>query len=106
MLVDILEEIICTKCGKNTHKTNGLCRECEQELKIQEKRETVNSYCKTCKNRCKQSEICIVVKCPRYSPNNKVVKEAKSIAPMPKDDRDTVGLLPMDKVYKKTRRKK
>lgn len=104
MLVDIFRETKCVRCEKVIEEAcaTGVCRKCKAEVKLEEKRESVNSYCNTCKNRCKQNQLCIVVKCPRYSPKGSIIKEL--FEQKAEGELFDVGVLPPVKKARKTRK--
>jgi len=56
----------CEKCGgESLHPfTQGLCGTCTYKELISH----VNGLCDTCKNKCKQTALVSIAKCPTYTP--------------------------------------
>jgi len=56
----------CKVCGESNDMpfTDGLCSKCTYKDLVNK----VNSLCKGCWNKCKQTELISIAKCPDYSP--------------------------------------
>lgn len=70
MRFDMIEKIVCKKCKEDTFRVDGsgMCKSCQNSEASEEKRNMINSLCKTCKKRCNQNALIEIIKCPTYDP--------------------------------------
>jgi len=93
----------CEKCGSDsTHPfSKGLCGPCTYKELISH----INSLCDTCKNRCKQTSLISIAKCPEYTP--KKALDARKGPVAARSTKNGVGTKKKPKeALKRTKRKK